>query len=131
MPTEGIVLLDFERAEEIYTRRGRKDDSPDALFDRVWAFTLLDQTLEGLRDEYSRAGKLHLFQTLSPCLTSDVKLSYQSVAAELQMSEGAVRVAVHRLKQRYGTILRRQIAETVRNESDVDEELDELMKAIG
>lgn len=130
-PATGLVSLDFGAGEATFERRGRRNDLPEELFDRVWAFTLLDEALNGLRVEYTRVGKTLLFNTLSPSLTSETPQSYRELAKELQLTEGAIRVAVHRLKQRYGTILRRHIAETVQSESEIDDELNALMLAIG
>ncbi len=130
-PAGGLLSLDFGVTEEMFNRRRHADASPEALFDRVWAFTLLDQTRQVLRDEYVRVGKTELFDTLSPALTSESACSTRDVAAQLQMSEGAVRVAVHRLRQRYGAILRRHIGATLRDAGEIDDELRSLMQAIG
>lgn len=94
-------------------------------------YPLLDETLQTLRGEYDTAGKSELFTTLSPALTSDAPLSFSEVAERLLMTEGAIRVAGHRLRQRYGMILRRLIGTTVRDDSEIDDELNSLMQAVG
>ncbi|MDA1016542.1 MAG: sigma factor [Planctomycetota bacterium] len=128
-PDRAILSHDFGVAEQMYSTRGQDEKTPEVLFDRAWALTLLDQTVTKLRDEYARADKVELFEKLLPALTSDRRIA-RDVSAQLQMSGGAVRVAVHRLRKRYGTILRRLISETVQDPSEVDDELHALMRAI-
>ena len=128
-PLDGILSLDIEQAERAFELRGR-ELSPDAAFNKAWALKLLRDAVDTLRDEYRTAGKSSLFDALCPALTSDAPLSYRETAEQLQTSEGAIRVAVHRLRQRYGVLLRKLIGETVRDESEIDDELQSLMQAI-
>lgn len=84
-----------------------------------------------LRGEYDTSGKADLARALFPYLTDSADLpSYRAVAADLGLSEGAVKVAVHRLRQRCGAILRAEVAETVSGEKEIDAELRELLKAV-
>ena len=125
------LTLDFDEVERVYALEPRTDETPERLFDRRWATIALDRALRRLRAEYVELGRASLADALIPYLTDAGELpSYRKVAAQLAMSEGAVKVAVHRLRQRYGAILRSEIAETVLEEGEVDEELRELFRAV-
>jgi RNA polymerase sigma factor (sigma-70 family) len=125
------LSLDFEEAERVYTLERRPNDSPDRAFDRKWAGIVLDRALDRLREECHQTGRGLRTERLLPYLTETGNLgTYRAAAAELRMSEGAVKVAVHRLRQRFGAILRLEIAETVRHPSDVAEEMRELLRAV-
>ena len=122
---------DFEEAERTYSSDRRDDDTPERLFDRKWASIALDRALCRLREEYEQAGKGSIAHGLLPYLTDTGGLpSYRTVAAELQLTEGAVKVAVHRLRQRYGAILRLEIAETVVDPHEIEAEMRELLRAV-
>ena len=113
----GIDPADHLTAEKIYERR--------------WALTLLDQVLHRLRDEYTRDGKENLFDQLKPTLTEASRsVRYAEIAAQLGTSEGAVKVAVHRLRQRYREVLRAEIADTVAGPDEVEDELRNLFAAL-
>jgi RNA polymerase sigma factor (sigma-70 family) len=125
------LSLDFEEVERTYVLEGRREDSPDRAFNRKWAAITLDRALHRLRDECRRAGRDAIASALIPYLTDAGDLpAYRSVAAELGLSEAATRVAVHRLRQRFGAILRLEIAETVLAPADVDDEVRELIRAL-
>jgi RNA polymerase sigma-70 factor (ECF subfamily) len=101
-------------------------------FDRAWALALLGRVLEALRDDYARGGRGEVFDRLKPVLTDGpAAVPYAEVAAALGSTEGAVQVAVHRLRKRYGEVLREQIAATVRDPADVDDEIHALFVALG
>jgi RNA polymerase sigma-70 factor (ECF subfamily) len=105
--------------------------TPEKLYDRRWAWVLLDRAMEKLRNECAAAGKGPLFERLQDCLTGDpVAKSYQEIAAELQMTEGAVKVGVHRLRRRFGELLRAQVAQTVDDPNEVSDEIRELFAAL-
>jgi RNA polymerase sigma-70 factor (ECF subfamily) len=123
--------LDFDQAERAYTAERREDDSPERVFDRKWAAIALERTLDRLRDEYSHGGKADVAHALLPYLTDTGDLpAYRTTAAELHMTEGAVKVAVHRLRHRYGEILRLEIGETVLDPAEVEVEMRELLRAV-
>jgi RNA polymerase sigma factor (sigma-70 family) len=125
------LSLDFEEVERTYVLEGRDDDSPDHVFNRKWAAITLDRALQRLRDECREAGKGALAEALLPYLTDAGHLPpYRSVAEQLGLTEGATKVAVHRLRQRFGAILRLEIAETVLAPADVDDEVRELIRAL-
>ena len=125
------VPIDTASAETRYGLEPAHFDSPEKLFERRWAITLLDRVLERLRDEHVEAGKADLFEQLKPCLTAEkASLSYAELGARGGLSEGAVKVAVHRLRQRYRELLRAEIAETVDSPGEVEEELRHLFTAL-
>jgi len=126
------ISLDFEAAEGRFCREPTHDRTPERLFERRWALTLLDEVLARLRDEFVAAGKLRLFDRIKEYLTGDSGLaSYAVVAAELEMSEGAVKVAVHRVRRRYRELLRDQIAQTIADPAEIDDEIRDLFAALG
>jgi RNA polymerase sigma-70 factor (ECF subfamily) len=102
--------------------------SPEILFDRQWAATLLEQAMHRVREEYTRAGKADLYQQLEPCLTgAEPVLPYADLAALLGMTDNAVKMAVHRLRKRYGELLRVEIADTVASPQAVEDEIHHLI----
>ena len=127
-----IISLDEMAAEELYRHEPAGSLTPEKLFERRWAFTLVDQVLARLKEEYIAADKVLLFTKLEPGLTGEINPGlYAEWAVALDMSEGAVRVAVHRFRRRFGELLRSEIAHTVATPAEVDEELRHLFAAIG
>lgn len=127
-----MIALDAATAEQRYALEPRDDLSPDRLFDRRWALAVIERALERLRAEYAVAGKAALFTELQPALTAGGRArSYSEIGAALAMEEGAIKVAAHRLRQRYGAALRSEIAETVASPSEVTAELRQLLDALG
>jgi len=125
------LSLDFEEAERTYSLERRHDDTPERAFDRKWAAIALDRGLQRLREECRSAGKGRLADVLLPYLTDAGDLpSYREAAAELQLTEGAVKVAVHRLRQRFGAILRLEIGETVLQPEEIEDEMRELLRVV-
>ncbi len=122
--------IDFRLGEERFTREPADRVTPEAEFERRWAMTLLDQTLGELRAEYAEGGKAKLFDALKGTLTGD-GVAYRELGVKLGLTEGAVKVAVHRLRQRYRDKLRAVIAETVDAPADVDDEIRDLFAALG
>jgi len=103
----------------------------DKAFERRWALTLLDQVLRRLRQEYSDSGKEKMFEQLKQTLTEASRsVPYAEIAARLDTTEGAVKVAVHRLRQRYRELLRAEIASTVASPAEVEDELRNLFAAL-
>lgn len=129
----GLAAISFDAcdAEARYTIEPRDDLSPDRLFDRRWALAVIDRALARLHAEYAASGKGALFDALRPLLTGGAASSYVELGAQFRMNEGAVKVAVHRLRQRYGAALRAEIAETVETAEEVDVELRHLLDALG
>lgn len=122
--------LDLADGEARYQREPTHNWTAERIFERRWALTLLDRTLAGLRQEHEAAGKLALFDAIKVFLTGESGAPpLRDIAARLQMTEGAVKVAVHRLRQKYRESLRAEIAQTVAAEGDVDDELS-LLQAV-
>ena len=121
------VSLDTELAERLDGGENGNGISPDALFDRKWALALLDQAMERLKKEHAGGH----FDLLKECLTAGRgEIDYVDLAGVMETSEGAARVAVHRLRKRYRVVIREEIAQTVANKEDVDDELQILMDAL-
>jgi RNA polymerase sigma-70 factor (ECF subfamily) len=120
-----ILSLQQESAESRYQLEPSHNLTPERHFDRQWALALLDQVLAALRDEYHGEGKAALFEELKAALIGQAG-RYTDIAARLGQSEGSIKVAVHRLRNRYRELLRSRIAETV-GESDVEDELGHLL----
>jgi RNA polymerase sigma-70 factor (ECF subfamily) len=116
--------------EARYAGASTQSDDPEHLFDREWALETVDGALQALRDEMATAGKAEQFDALKGSLTGEDKPPREEIAARLNMSEGAVKVAVHRLRQRYRSLLRAAIAETVSNETDLDDEMRYLVEVL-
>lgn len=124
--------IDLETAEGRYGQEPAHELTPEKLFARRWALTLLDQVLVRLQEEYHRIDKKPLFDLLKVFLTGEKGTqSYTEIAAKLDMTDGAVRVAVHRLRKRYRDLLCAEIARTVPDPGQVEEELQDLFAALG
>jgi RNA polymerase sigma-70 factor (ECF subfamily) len=126
-----VLSLDEETAESRFAAEPATAQPPDSLYDRGWAAILLDRTLAALRAEFEQSGKLDLFERLKVFVWGEKNaLSYAAMATQLGMTEGAVKVAVHRLRQRYGELLRAEVAQTVSTPAEVKEELRYLVSVI-
>ena len=125
------LSLDFEEAERRDAREPRTEDTPERVFDRRWAAITLDRAERRLRDECHQSGKGVQADVLLPYLTEGGDLpAYRDAAVRLGLTEGAVKVAVHRLRRRFGAILRLEIADTVLAPEDVEDEVRELIRAV-
>jgi RNA polymerase sigma-70 factor (ECF subfamily) len=122
--------LTFDDAERLYIGERSPGLSPEELFERRWARAILDRALRRLGEEQRSAGKSEVFTRLSGHLTGE-EVPYDRVAAELGTTEGALRVAVHRLRRRLGELLREEVAQTVSRPADIDDEIRELLQAAG
>ena len=121
----------METAETQYRLEPSDPVTPEQLYERQWALTLLDQVLARLQGQYTQDGKADLFVVLRPCLGGKREAQpYADLAARLGMTEGAVRVAVHRLRQRYREVLRDQIAQTVCSPEEIEPEIQHLMRVL-
>ncbi len=126
---QAVLSLDAGLAEERYAREPAGAITAEQIFERRWAFTLLEKVLARLRAEFAAIGKATVFAELEPGLTG-AKLDYAAIAAKLNFNEGAVRVAVHRLRVRYRDLVRAEVAETVDAEADIEAELKHLFAAL-
>ncbi len=118
-------------AETRYSHEPADNVTPEHSYERRWALTLLDEVLRRLRSEYEQDGRGELFAALHPCLVGDRSSQpYAELAVKLGISEGTVKSAVHRLRQRYRQLLRDEIAQTVAEPGEVDEELRHLFAVL-
>jgi len=125
------VPLQFDTAETRYGHEPADRATPEQNFERRWALTLLEAVLRRLSAEYEQDGRVELFAALHPCLVGDrTAQPYAGLAANLGVSEGTVKSAVHRLRQRYRQLLRDEIAQTVAGPGEVDEELQHLFAVL-
>jgi RNA polymerase sigma factor (sigma-70 family) len=126
-----VISLSIQNAEGQYKLEPAIQLSPEMLFEKSWALTVLDRTMDRLETEMADKNKQNLFDCLKVYLTTDKDvIPYQDMATELEMTEGSVRVAVHRLRRRYRKLLRDEIAQTVDNEDKIDEEMGCLFAAL-
>jgi RNA polymerase sigma-70 factor (ECF subfamily) len=125
------LSLDFRTGESRYRFEPVDTMTPEAIYERRWALTLLEQALTQLRQEMAAAGKERLYDCLKHALAGDeASQPYSEIARQLGMSEGAVKAAVHRLRRRHRELLRAAIGETVADESEIDAELRDLFAAV-
>ena len=124
------LSLDFRTADERYSLEPAHELTPERIYERRWALTLLELCLAKLSQELERSGKGDRFGLFKEFLAGESSRSYKEVAGELGMTEGAIKVSVHRLRRRYREILREEIAQTVAAPEDVDEELQHLLSIL-
>jgi RNA polymerase sigma-70 factor (ECF subfamily) len=126
-----LLPLDFQSGECRFQREPSHQATAEALYERGWALTILQQALTRLREEQTVAGKERLFECLKATLTGDdPPRPYADLAAELGMSVQAIKVTVHRLRRRYGELLRAEVAQTVTTSGEVEDELRDLFAAV-
>lgn len=126
-----ILSLDFDYAESAFHAEPADHQTPERLFERQWAITVLERVLNLLEEEYRSRGRERLFERCRNALTGiGLDQQYAEIAEECGLSVSAVKVAVHRLRQRYRELLRSEVAETVSSEAEVDGELRALMEAV-
>ncbi len=126
------LSLDVELAEQQHNLEPATDRTPETLFDRRWALTVMERTVARLREEYVAADRGKLFDELKPFQPGEEAVqSYAEVAARLGLSESAVKSAIWRLRQRHRDLLREEIAHTVAAPAEVDEEIRYLLSVLG
>jgi RNA polymerase sigma factor (sigma-70 family) len=104
--------------------------TPEKVFNRRWALMLLDRVMDRLRGECIAARKGEMFEEVKEHLTGDAGKSYREIAARFGTTEGAVKVTVHRLRRRFGELVREQVGRTVEKPEEIDEEIRELFAAL-
>lgn len=129
----GLAPLPFEvsKGEEMYVREPFHDETPERIFERHWARTLLDRVIARLRDEFVRHGRLEYFNVLKMCLHGDADVPYAELARRLETTESALKVGIHRLRKRYRDLLRAEVADIVADPADIDGELRYLIASLG
>jgi RNA polymerase sigma-70 factor (ECF subfamily) len=127
-----VQFIEFDALdpEARYAEASKQSDNPELLFDREWALQTTAGALQALRDEMTKAGKSEQFDALKGSLTGQDESLRDQIAVRLDMSAGAVKVAIHRLRQRYRILLRAAIAETVSNEADLEDEMRYLVEVL-
>jgi RNA polymerase sigma factor (sigma-70 family) len=122
------VPLNVEDGERIYQIEPVDDLTPERIYERRWMAAVLEQAMARVKQKYDGSGRGLLFSQLKGALTADEGIAYPKLAAALGTSEGALRVAVHRLRKDFGAALRATVAETVDGPSQVDDELRYLLE---
>jgi RNA polymerase sigma-70 factor (ECF subfamily) len=126
-----VLSLEFETAEDRFQHEIPGSDTPEKVFDRLWAITLLDRVMARLHAELTRAGRERQFEQLKRYLTGEVPApNYAQAGIALGISEGAVKVAVHRLRRQFRDLLRDEIAQTVSAPEEIDDEIRHLWTAV-
>jgi RNA polymerase sigma factor (sigma-70 family) len=123
--------LPLDGAEARYLADPSSGLNPEQAFETRWALAILDRALRRLEEEYEASAKGPLFRRLSGHLSGGEEASYERIARDLEMNEGALRVAVHRMRKRLGSLLRREVAQTVSSEAEIDGEVRSLLQALG
>lgn len=126
-----LISLDEEMAESRLSAEPAVAQTPDTFYDRGWAAITLERALAALRAEFDQAEKRDLFECLKVFVWGEKSgLPYAEMAAQLGMTEGAVKLAVHRLRQRFGELLRAEVAQTVSTSTEINEEVRYLVSVI-
>lgn len=127
-----ILSLDFEFADERFKREPVSRLTPEMEYERNWALAVLERALKRVEAIYAGRGKARLYEVLKPALVSpEDDTSRRAMGAQLGMTEGAVKVALHRMRNSFRDSLREEIAETVGEERDLEDELRALIEALG
>jgi len=124
------VSLEVETEERRFHREPSEDDTPERIYERRWALASLEAAMKRLSERYQDPARRRLFDELKPLLTGDEPASYAVLSNRLGATEGALRVAVHRLRRQFAACLREVIAETVDDQQAVDDELRYLMAIV-
>ena len=125
-----VVPLEFSSGEERYQREPAHHETPERIFERRWALCILDRVVEKLRNEFVSHGRPEHFDQLKVFLLGTSDAPYAALAREMNTSEGALKVAIHRLRKRYREIFRQEIADTVSDPAEVESELRHLAAAL-
>ena len=125
-----VVPLEFSSGEERYQREPGHDETPERIYERRWALSVLDRVVEKLRNEFVQHGRPDHFERLKVFLLGQSDAPYGALAQELNTSEGALKVAIHRLRKRYRELFRQEIADTVADPAAVESELRHLAAAL-
>jgi DNA-directed RNA polymerase specialized sigma24 family protein len=120
----------WEDAENRYLAEPARDLTPDQLFDKRWAVTIVEQAQHRLREEYGAANKLPLFEQLQGHVWGDGAIGYAESADRLNTTKGALRIAAHRMKERFRDLLREEVAHTAASADQVDAELRYLVSVL-
>ena len=122
------ISLNTDTAETLYRHEPADQLTPELIFERRWGLTVMERAMKRLQADF--AEEPERFEQLRPCLTGDNPDRYREIAVALGLTENAVKAAVHRLRERYGRLLRDEVAQTVASEAEVDDEVRHLLKVI-
>jgi DNA-directed RNA polymerase specialized sigma24 family protein len=126
-----LIPIDVQNTETHYGFEPVEQMTAEKIFERRWAMVLLEQTAARLREEYERDGKIKLFEQIKVTLTEPRgAIAYADLGRALNMSEGAVKIAVHRLRLRYRAVLRAEVADTLADPADVEDEVRQIFRAL-
>jgi RNA polymerase sigma-70 factor (ECF subfamily) len=128
--SRAVISFDSLDAETRYRLEPASDLTPEKMFEKQWALSLLEHVLSRLQAEMVAEGKSALFEALKDTLTGVRSITYATIGAELGMTEGAVKVAVHRMRRRYRAVLREEIAQTVASSDEIGDEIRYLLSCV-
>ena len=127
-----MLQLDFDSVEAVPVPESAEPLTPEAIFEKRWAVSVLRQAMNRMQEEMERSGKGELFRRLKPMLTGEgTSTPYKTLSQELDMTESALKVTVHRLRRGFGKSLRAEIAETLSDPALVQEEMSHLLAVLG
>jgi RNA polymerase sigma-70 factor (ECF subfamily) len=127
-----LVSWDEAQAQAMYSAEPSDNTTPERLFERRWAGALIERVIERLRQDYAARGRAEVHAALCPWLTGEIESGvYAELAARLRTNESSAKVALHRLRRRFGELLRHEVAHTVAYAADIDEEIRHLFAAWG
>jgi RNA polymerase sigma-70 factor (ECF subfamily) len=118
-----VVAIEYASGEERYQREPAHDETPERIYERRWVLSLIDRVVEKLREEFVQHGRPDHFERLKVFLLGHSDAPYAALAREMNTSEGALKVAIHRLRKRYRELFRQEIADTVADPAEVESEL--------
>ena len=125
-----VLSLEISSGEERYQREPAHNETPERIFERRWVLSMLDRVMDRLREEFVQHGRLDHFNRLKVFLLDQAETPYAELAREMATSEGALKVAIHRLRKRYRDLFRQEIAATIADPAEVESELRYLAAAL-
>ncbi len=125
-----VISLDSLDAETRYRLEPAQDITPEKMFEKQWALSVLEKVLSRLHSELAGEGKVALFEALKETLTGGRSIRYAAIGVELGMTEGAVKTAAHRLRRRYRAVFREEIAQTVASPEEIEGEIRYLLSCL-
>lgn len=129
-PEHPLLSLDVQLGEQRYEVEPCDNQTPEKLFEYSWALMVIDTAMARLRSEWAEAGRARYFDALKEYIVQQTNLCGRELAEKLNLSEGAVRVAVHRLKRRFAEVLREEVGRTLEAHESVDDELHHLLNSL-
>ena len=127
---QNVISLDSLDAEARYRLEPAQDLTPEKMFEKQWALSVLECVLSRLQAEMADDGKQAVFEALKATLTGVQADSYAAIAVQLGMTEGAIKSAVHRLRRSYRNLLHHEIAQTVASPAEIDDEIRYLLSCL-